>query len=322
MGEETCQRTYTDSQRIMNSRYLDTVRLLLDVAPEVFSQDGFAMKGGTAINFFHGNMPRLSVDIDVVFTDHTLSREAALEDISSRLKEIHERVARRAIAAEFRPLPAGEEIKLFLKRGDAMVKVEVNQVFRGTVLPVVRSRLAEEARGMFTLDLQLPTLDYPELYGSKLVAAMDRQHPRDLFDVAKMYERGGLTPEIIECFVCYLAGHNRSVHDVLSPNNQDLARPYENEFVGMTREPVSLPGLEATRERLKKELLAGLESRHREFLLGLVRCEPDWSLMRCGHLSELPAIQWKLLNLEKLRAKDGKKFDLQHQKLVSVFEGN
>ena len=203
-----------------------------------------------------------------------------------------------------------------------MVKVEVNQVFRGTVLPVVRSRLAEEARGMFTLDLQLPTLDYPELYGSKLVAAMDRQHPRDLFDVAKMYERGGLTPEIIECFVCYLAGHNRSVHDVLSPNNQDLARPYENEFVGMTREPVSLPGLEATRQRLKKELLAGLESRHREFLLGLVRCEPDWSLMRCGHLSELPAIQWKLLNLEKLRAKDGKKFDLQHQKLVSVFEGN
>ena len=76
----------------MNSRYLDTVRLLLDVAPEVFSQGGFAMKGGTAINFFCGNMPRLSVDIDVVFTDHTLSRDAAIEDISSKLKEIQERV--------------------------------------------------------------------------------------------------------------------------------------------------------------------------------------------------------------------------------------
>jgi Nucleotidyl transferase AbiEii toxin, Type IV TA system len=322
MGEETCQWPYTDSQRIMNSRYLDTVRLLLDVAPEVFSSDGFAMKGGTAINFFHGNMPRLSVDIDVVFMDHTISREIALEDISSKLREIQERVSKRAIVAEFRPLPAGEEIKLFLKRGDAMVKVEVNQVFRGTVNPVVRSRLAEEVRSMFTLDLELPTLDYPELYGSKLVAAMDRQHPRDLFDVAKMYERGGLTPEIIECFVSYLAGHNRAVHEVLLPNNQDLIRPFENEFVGMTREPVSLPGLEATRERLKSDLLAGLESRHREFLLGLVRCHPDWSLMRCGHLSELPAIRWKLLNLEKLRAQDGKKFDLQYQELFSVFERN
>jgi hypothetical protein len=305
----------------MNNRYLDTVRLLLDVAPEVFSQDGFAMKGGTAINFFCDNMPRLSVDIDVVFTDHTLSRDAAIEGISSRLKEVQERVGRKAIAAEFRPLPAGEEIKLFLRRGDALVKVEVNQVFRGTVLPVVQSRLAEEARSLFTLDLQLPTLDRSELFGSKLVAAMDRQHPRDLFDVAKMYEQGGLTPEIIECFVCYLAGHNRTVHEVLSPNNQDLTRPYENEFVGMTREQISLPHLETSRERLKKDLLEGLESRHREFLLGLVQCTPNWSLMKCEHLADLPAIRWKLQNLEKLRTKDRKRFDLQYQELASVMAG-
>ena len=305
----------------MNSRYLDTVRLLLNVAPEVFSQNGFAMKGGTAINFFCDNMPRLSVDIDVVFTDHTLSRDAAIEGISSKLQEVQERVGRRAIVAEFRPLPVGEEIKLFLRRGDAMVKVEVNQVFRGTVLPVVQSRLAEEARSLFTLDLQLPTLDRSELFGSKLVAAMDRQHPRDLFDVAKMYEQGGLTPAIIECFVSYLAGHNRTVHEVLSPNNQDLTRPYENEFVGMTREQISLPHLEATRERLKKDLLDGLESRHREFLLGLVQCTPDWSLMKCSHLAELPAIRWKLQNLEKLRTKDRKRFDLQYQELADVMAG-
>jgi hypothetical protein len=305
----------------MNSRYLDTVRLLLDVAPEVFSQGGFAMKGGTAINFFCGNMPRLSIDIDVVFTDHTLSRDAAIEDISSKLKEIQECVGRRAIIAEFRPLPAGEEIKLFLRRVDAMVKVEVNYVFRGTVLPVVQSRLAEEARTLFTLDLQLPTLDRSELFGSKLVAAMDRQHPRDLFDVAKMYEQGGLNPEIIECFVCYLAGHNRTIHEVLSPNNQDLSRPYENEFVGMTKDQMSLQHLEATREKLKKDLLEGLESRHREFLLGLVQCTPDWSLMKCGHLAELPAIRWKLQNLEKLRTKDRKRFDLQYQELASVMVG-
>ena len=97
-----------------------------------------------------------------------------------------------------------------------------------------------------------------------------QRFPRDLFDVAKLYEQGGLTPEIIECFVCYLAGHNRTFHEVLSPNNQDLLRPYENEFVGMTREQVSLQHLEAIREKLKKDLLEELEPRHREFLLGLV----------------------------------------------------
>ena len=302
----------------MNGHYLDTVRLLLDVAPEVFAPGGFAMKGGTAINFFHDNMPRLSVDIDVVFTDHALSRDEAIEGIASRLKNVQERVGRRAILAEFRPLPSGEEIKLFLRRGDAMVKVEVNQVFRGTVLPVVQSRLAEEARSLFTRDLQLPTLDRSELYGSKLVAAMDRQHPRDLFDVAKLYEQGGLTPEIIECFVCYLAGHNKTVHEVLAPNNKELSKPYGNEFVGMTREMISLQSLDATRERLKSDLMAGLQPRHREFLLGLVRCTPDWSLMQCGHLAELPAIKWKLLNLRKFRDQKPEGFAEQIRKMEQL----
>jgi len=60
----------------MNQDYIDTVRLLLDVAPAVFQSPRFAMKGGTALNLFVQEMPRLSVDIDVVFTDHTLDREA------------------------------------------------------------------------------------------------------------------------------------------------------------------------------------------------------------------------------------------------------
>ncbi|HEY5042954.1 MAG TPA: nucleotidyl transferase AbiEii/AbiGii toxin family protein [Verrucomicrobiae bacterium] len=42
---------------------------------------------------------------------------------------------------------------------------------------------------------------------------MDRQHPRDLFDVHRLFERDGLTSEVVECFVCYLAGHNRPVHE-------------------------------------------------------------------------------------------------------------
>ena len=50
----------------MDRSYADTLRLLLSVAPIVFEEPAFAMKGGTALNPFLHDLPRLSVDIDVV----------------------------------------------------------------------------------------------------------------------------------------------------------------------------------------------------------------------------------------------------------------
>ena len=48
----------------MLDQYRDQARLLIDVLPYVAEQEVFALKGGTAINLFHHNLPRLSVDID------------------------------------------------------------------------------------------------------------------------------------------------------------------------------------------------------------------------------------------------------------------
>lgn len=62
----------------MDSGYIDTVRLLLNITPDVFTNDLFAMKGGTAINLFVLDMPRLSVDIDVVYLPGVTQREEAL----------------------------------------------------------------------------------------------------------------------------------------------------------------------------------------------------------------------------------------------------
>lgn len=62
----------------MNPIYLDTARILTQVAPLVFVDDTFALKGGTAINLFIRDMPRLSVDLDLVFADHVLPRDQAL----------------------------------------------------------------------------------------------------------------------------------------------------------------------------------------------------------------------------------------------------
>ena len=206
----------------MNRAYLDAVRLLLAVAPSIFRQPGFALKGGTAINLFLRDMPRLSVDLDLVFADHRPGRDDAMRMISSHLELIRADLNELGMTCNAASAQSGEELKLFIERNRTRVKVEVNHVFRGTILPVELRPLTAEAQDTFFTDIEIPVLHPDELYGSKLVAAMDRQHPRDLFDVIKLYEEGGLTEGMIECFVCYLAGHNRPIHEVLFANQIDI----------------------------------------------------------------------------------------------------
>lgn len=303
----------------MNTAYIEVVRLLLEAIPAVFQQPQFAMKGGTALNLFVQDLPRLSVDIDVVFVDHTASRTEALRQIGAALEEARKVLNRRGLQAESSLGALGDESKLFLRRGSHLVKVEVNHVFRGTMLPVQARGLTPESRRLFTTEVHVPVLATDELYGSKLVAALHRQHPRDLFDVHCLFGTGGITDEMVECFVGYLAGHHRPLHEVLASRDHDLTNTYENEFKGMARMPISLEALVASRDRLRQELDARLTANHRAFLLGLVAGEPDWNLMRCGHLRELPAIRWKLQNLAKLRRTSPQKYALQSAELRALF---
>jgi predicted nucleotidyltransferase component of viral defense system len=199
----------------MDKTYADTVRLLLSVTPDVFANDIFAMKGGTAINLFVRDMPRLSVDIDVVYTPWQHPREQALPAIAAELNVVAERVAKLGLTARTVHSRDPGDTKLLIESEANQVKVEVNVVFRGTVLPTERRALSSRTARMFSAELEVPVLATSELYGSKLVAAMDRQHPRDLFDVWQMFESDGLTDAAVECFVTYLAGHNRPTHDGL-----------------------------------------------------------------------------------------------------------
>jgi hypothetical protein len=193
--------------------------------------------------------------------------------------------------------------------------VEVNFVFRGCLLPPEPTALVTAAQEAFAANIQVPVLSTPELYGSKLVAALDRQHPRDLFDVMLMLERFGLPEDFVDCFVVYLAGHDRPVHEVLFPNEQLIDVIFEQEFVGMTAKPVALDALKATRRTLLETLPNALTDRHRQFLLSLVKAEPRWELLPFAHARELPALQWKLQNLQKLR-RNAQKFALQHDELA------
>ena len=244
----------------MNPAYIQTVHLLLDIAPAVFQTPRFAMKGGTALNLFVQDMPRLSVDIDVVFTHHLADRDTALEEIAQEIQRIERTITEMGHETRTRKVHGGDEVKLDIFSAEARVKVEVNVVFRGTVLPVQTRSLSEKTQTLFSKNIQIPVLSPSELYGSKLVAAMDRQHPRDFFDVLKMYESHGLTQDILDCFVVYLAGHNRPVHEVLFCNPQPIKQTFNNEFVGMPSEPIELAALLDTQQRLMDELPQELDS--------------------------------------------------------------
>lgn len=303
----------------MNQEYVDAVRLLLAVAPAVFRSPHFALKGGTALNLFLHDMPRLSVDIDVVFTDRTPSREDALRAIAADLREAKSAISALGFRASLPTTKAGDDVKLFVAGNGLQVKVEVNFVLRGTVLPVTRRQLTPAAQDLFTTDITLPVLDPSELYGGKLVAAMDRQHPRDMYDVSKMLKTFGWQSSFVDCFVAYLAAHNRPVHEVLFPKKLPLEPAFKNEFMGLSNDEVTLAMLEQTQEGLIAQLPHNLTSNHRQFLLSLVRAEPEWNLMPFGHLQHLPALQWKLLNLRKLKTRDAKRFATQEHELAARF---
>lgn len=285
----------------MDKSYADAVRLLLAVAPDVFSNDIFAMKGGTAINLFVRAMPRLSVDIDVVYLPWQTPRDEALQAINEELLAISKRVA--PLGVQTRLIRAKDlgDTKLIVENDSSQVKIEVNVVFRGSVLAIERRRLSTRTRDLFGVEFELPILALDELYASKLVAALDRQHPRDLFDVWQLYASGGITDGMVECFVIYLAGHNRPPHEVMFGKDKHIATEYERAFIGMTAVDCPLDTLLEVRAQLRRELPARLTTAHRSFLMSLVRAEPDWALLQCQHAAQLPALRWKLNNLETFR---------------------
>jgi predicted nucleotidyltransferase component of viral defense system len=304
----------------MKQEYLDVVRLLVRVAPVVFSVPGFALKGGSAINLFIRDLPRLSVDLDLVFTDHTVDRDQALATISSGVHTIAERAQAMGLQTHVPLRQNRDEAKLLIRQGRIEVKIEINQVLRGTLLPVGTVRMTPAARDQLKADLRLPVLAMEELYAGKLVAALDRNHPRDWFDILLLLRNEGLTPSIRRCFVAYLAAHNRPPHEILFGVEKPLTESFEREFSGMTALTVSAADLEQAQARVRYELPRLLDVDERRFLETLVRGDPEWFRLGIVHLARMPAIRWKLANLERLRNENPRKFKKQLTMLIDWFE--
>lgn len=284
---------------------------MVQVAPFVFEDGLFALKGGTAINLFLRDMPRLSVDLDLVFPDYKLPRAKALAQINEGLMRAAERMKASGFETYASTSAEAGETKLSVRRARIEVKIEVNFVLRATVHPVRTASLTSKAREILLADLEAHLASLEDVYGGKLVAALDRQHPRDLFDVMQLFAHEGITPGIRRAFVIYLASHHRPLHEVLSPALKDIRQEYERTFKGMTAEPVAVEELLAVRDQMIRELQRGLNVNERRFLLSLVNNQPEWAALEFEHIAELPGIRWKLQNLEQLAKTNPRKFKQQ-----------
>ena len=296
---------------------------MLRILSHVAKEDCFALKGGTAINLFVRDMPRLSIDIDLTYLPIE-DRQESLKNISEALQRIADGI-RKVIYCKVQSTKnseAGLEYahKLIITAKEGIVKIEPNIVFRGRVFPPEKRTLVKTAQEKFELSTAITTLSMADLYGGKLCAALDRQHPRDLFDVKMLLESGGIDSEIRKAFVIYLAGHKRPIHELLNPNFKDIQTEYENDFLGMTETEIPYKDLIQCQKTLPPLIRGKLLESEKKFLISLKEGDPNWNLLGVNEIEKLPALQWKLKNIQAFQKKDKIKWNEQLKKLKSVLE--
>ena len=154
---------------------------MLKTIPHVAAETCFALKGGTAINLFVRDMPRVSVDIDLTYLPMDEPRETALKKMSDAIERIAgsiKRGIRGTRVQESRGQKPNRVTRLIVAVGPTRIKIEPNEVIRGVVYPVEERELTRRAEDLFELSVTARTLSLADLYGGKLCAALDRQHPR------------------------------------------------------------------------------------------------------------------------------------------------
>lgn len=280
--------------------YYPQVRLLVGVLPFVARERCFALKGGTAINLFVRDLPRLSVDIDLAYLP-VGERTASLREIDAafhRIKRSLEGISP-AYAARIAKREEGHAYGMLVSNSEAEIKVEVSPVLRGSVYPESDRRIVARAEAELGF-AEVPVVSFEDLYAGKIVAALDRQHPRDLFDTKLLLAAEGISERLFRAFLVYLISHDGSLARLVNPGLKPIRQLFEQQFADMPEEPVTLEDLERARLELIAAVRARLRDPEKEFLVSFKRGEPRWDLLAVEHAAELPAVRWKLQNLGRM----------------------
>lgn len=296
----------------MSKSYTKQVQLMLDVLPEVAKESCFALHGGTAINLFVRDLPRLSVDIDLTYVPIE-DRNTSLDNINQALDQIKRRVE--AIKTRVQIKHQQNICKLLISSSDAQIKIEVNMIGRGTLSSPGKFQLCKSAQIEFDAYCSMTLVPMSQLYGGKICAALDRQHPRDLFDVKLLLANEGFSEEIKQGFLYALLCSDRPMHELLVPHLLEQRAVFSNQFEGMTRESFTYGEFQNTRDDLIQTVKNSLTEKDKAFLLCASDLNPDWTIYP---FEQFPAIRWKLQNLEKLKNINPDKHLRQHRALMAA----
>jgi predicted nucleotidyltransferase component of viral defense system len=304
-------------------KYKERVKLLVKILSYIFEEKCFALKGGTAINLFYFDFPRLSVDIDLTYI-HINDRKTAYKEINKSLQRIKSKLDKDKFKTELKSIPS-EQKKLycFLDR-EVYVKIEPNYNSRGFCLPIKQIPLTDKAQDILEEFVLMNILSFGEVFGEKICAALDRQHPRDLFDCKNLLEKQGINEEVKKGFLSSLLSSKRPLHEILNPNLQNREKLLEEEFVGMTNhDPEYIFNYKNHTEtfyKLVEEIHKSLTQQDKQFLLDFVKLKHKWQDVEIKNIEKLPAIQWKIKNLKNLKESDIKKFEEQYNLLKEILD--
>ncbi len=299
------------------ANYSAQVGLLVQILPNVAKEGCFALKGGTAINLFYRELPRLSVDIDLTFLPLT-DREEALKQINAAMERLAVSIAKLSgITTQRIAGGGGNATRVLVKKAGVTVKIETTPVTRGVVFDPELKRVSKAVERQFGF-AEMKLASFEDIYGGKVCAALDRQHPRDLYDIDQLYKNEGLTDDLFRAFLIYAASSSRPLCELLDPNLKDLAEAYKNQFVGMTKEAVTLQTLYDARDTLIADIQSRLSGNAATFLTGLQYGDPDFTLIDLPKAASLPAIRWKLLNVSKFKQKNPERHQEQTDSLRTL----
>lgn len=187
-------------------------------------RDKLALKGGTAINLTIFNLPRLSVDIDMDFSEN-LPREEMLVV----RKQITERIGKYMVSSGYqlsqrsKTYHALDSFVYEYQNAGGMkdnIKIEINYMLRCHVLQPVRRTVNLP---WLEQELTVLSVDPLEIYSSKIVALLNRAAPRDLYDIYTMIQYGLFdeTQESLlkKCVMYYCAIGSDSVPEAFNYEN-------------------------------------------------------------------------------------------------------
>lgn len=305
-----------------NSPFYKQAELMLRALPFVAKESCFALKGGTAINMFYRDLPRLSVDIDLVFLPQT-ERLDAKKEVSNALDRIKQDISKQIAGVkvkEKREDKASSIIKLLVHNQKMQIIIEPNLNIRGALFPCNQLELSKTAQDLFGMFLFVNVLSFEELYGGKICAALDRQHPRDFFDIKILLENEGITDQVRKAFILFLVSHGRPMNELLEPQLKDFEKDFETNFFGMASIPVKYEDLVKTRKNLISILQNKITENERRFLVSFKEGEPNWGLIGLKGIERLPAVKWKLQNIQILKTENKSKHKKEVEKLKAVLD--